>query len=45
MPDGTTRSDKMVEKSEKRKYTPYKFSGKSYSFDYAQEKVIVENLR
>lgn len=45
MPDGTTRSDKMIEKSEKRKYTPYKFSGKSYSFDYAQEKVIVENLR
>tara|TARA_B110000285_G_C15093456_1_gene600497 strand:- start:1132 stop:1509 length:378 start_codon:yes stop_codon:yes gene_type:complete len=45
MPDGTTRSDKMVEKSEKRKYTPYKFSGKSYSFDYSQEKVIVENLR
>jgi hypothetical protein len=45
MPDGTTGSDKMVEKSERRKYTPYKFSGKSYSFDYSQEKVIVENLR
>lgn len=45
MPDGTTRSDKLMEKSEKRKYTPYKFSGKSYSFDYSQEKVIVENLR
>ena len=27
------------------KYTPYKFSGKSYSFDYQQEKVIVDELR
>jgi hypothetical protein len=34
MADGTSRTDRIMEKSEKRKYTPYKFSGKSYSFDY-----------
>lgn len=26
--------EKKIEKSERRKYTPYKFSGKSYNFDY-----------
>jgi len=45
MADGTTRNDRAQEKSERRKYTPYKFSGKSYSFDYSQEKVIVDELR
>ena len=44
MADGTTRSDKAMEKSEKRKYTPYKFSGKSYSFDFHQERKIVDTL-
>jgi hypothetical protein len=34
MADGTTKSDRNIEKSEKKRYTPYKFSGKSYSFDY-----------
>jgi hypothetical protein len=34
MADGTTRNDRQVEKQEKRRYTPYKFSGKSYSFDF-----------
>lgn len=45
MADGSTRNDKQNEKSERRKYTPYKFSGKSYSFDYSQEKKIVDELR
>lgn len=45
MGDGTVRSDRQIEKSEKRKYTPYKFSGKSYSFDFQQEKLIVDGLR
>jgi hypothetical protein len=35
MADGSTRPDKQMEKSERRKFTPYKFSGKSYSFDYS----------
>ena len=34
MADGTPRPERMLEKEEKRKYSPYKFSGKSYSFDY-----------
>lgn len=42
MYDNTTRGDKNMDKTEKRKYTPYKFSGKSYSFDYQQERVIVD---
>lgn len=45
MQDGTTKSDRLVEKSERRKYTPYKFSGKSYSFDITQERIIVDGLR
>lgn len=45
MADGSTKNDRQIEKSERRKYTPYKFSGKSYSFDYHQEKEIVDKLR
>jgi hypothetical protein len=45
MPDGTTKADRASEKSERRKYTPYKFSGKSYSFDLQQERLIVDTLR
>lgn len=45
MADGTTKSDRAIDKSEKRRYTPYKFSGKSYSFDFQQEKIIVDGLR
>ena len=45
MQDGSTTKDKQIEKSERRKYTPYKFSGKSYSFDLAQERIIVDGLR
>ena len=45
MADGTTRAERKVEKAEKRKYTPYRFSGKSYSFDYHQERVLVDSLR
>jgi len=33
-----------LEKSERRIYTPYKFSGKSYHFDASHEKKIVDNL-
>lgn len=33
MADGTIKADRNSEKAERRKYTPYKFSGKSYSFD------------
>lgn len=45
MADGSTRRDRHNDKMERRKYTPYKFSGKSYSFEYSQEKVIVDELR
>jgi hypothetical protein len=45
MNEGSSRSERINEKSERRKYTPYKFSGKSYSFDYLQEKEIVDSLR
>mmetsp|Transcript_4467 Transcript_4467/g.7630 ORF Transcript_4467/g.7630 Transcript_4467/m.7630 type:complete len:339 (+) Transcript_4467:146-1162(+) len=45
MQDGTMLSDRVVDKHERKKYAPYKFSGKSYSFDFKQEKVIVDALR
>lgn len=31
--DEGARSEKLQEKEERRRYRPYKFSGKSYSFD------------
>ena len=31
--DEETRQERHAEREEKRKYAPYKFSGKSYSFD------------
>lgn len=45
MQDGSSKPDRLLEKTEKRKYTPFKFSGKSYSFDYQQESQIVDSLR
>mmetsp|Transcript_2145 Transcript_2145/g.3206 ORF Transcript_2145/g.3206 Transcript_2145/m.3206 type:complete len:159 (+) Transcript_2145:449-925(+) len=39
-PDG-----REIEKTHRRRYQPYKFSGKSYSFDFQQEKQIVDRLR
>lgn len=45
MQDGTTKRDKKSDKYENDKYTPYKFSGKSYSFDMAQERIIIDGLR
>jgi hypothetical protein len=37
--------DKAKDKEEKRKYRPYKFSGKSYTFDINHEKVVLDDLR
>jgi len=31
--DGGGRDERLKEKADRRKLTPYKFSGKSYSFD------------
>ena len=45
MNDSSAKEQRLNEKIERRKYTPYKFSGKSYSFDYNQEKLIVDGLR
>ena len=43
--DGTISKESILQKADKKKYAPYKFSGKSYSFDYQQEKAIVDSLR
>lgn len=40
-----TKNERQLEKEERRKYAPYKFSGKSYSFDINNEKGILDNLR
>ena len=45
MKDGSKMDDQQVMRSERKRYTPYKFSGKSYSFDYHQERIIVDELR
>ena len=45
MADGTSISDRVTSKQERRKYTPYKFSSSSYSFDFQQEKKIIDSLR
>ena len=45
MNDGSD-SDNMDETGQKRgNLQPYKFSGKNYSFDMHQEKIILGNLR
>lgn len=45
MEDEGEDSNKKLSKMERRKYTPYRFSGKSYSFDTNQEKQIIDNMR
>jgi hypothetical protein len=34
-----------MRRSERKKYAPYRFSGKSYSFDMHHEKQILDNRR
>jgi hypothetical protein len=45
MLDEEAEKEKQLERQEKKRYRPYKFSGKSYTFDVASEKQIVDNLR
>ena len=45
MEDDEAGGDKLktqTERLEQRRYTPYKFSGKSYSFDMALEKGVID---
>lgn len=37
--------DKVIDRQERRRYKPYKFSGKSYTFDMNHEKAIIDDLR
>jgi hypothetical protein len=37
--------EKKKEREERRKYRPYKFSGKSYTFDVNHEKLLLDDLR
>ena len=37
--------DRANEREERRKYRPYKFSGKNYTFDLNHERVIMDELR
>lgn len=43
--EDATKNERNHEKEEKKKYAPYKFSGKSYSFDINNEKPILDALR
>lgn len=43
--DDKRRSAVQAERLEQRRYTPYKFSGKSYSFDMGLEKTLIDSLR
>jgi hypothetical protein len=45
MMDGADIEERVLDKQERRKYNPYKFSGKSFSFDFNQERVILDGLR
>lgn len=45
MLDEDAQREKQLEKQERRRYKPYKFSGKSYTFDVAHEKNIIDNMR
>jgi hypothetical protein len=45
MEDANNRNERQHEKEERRKYAPYKFSGKSYSFDITNEKSILDYMR
>ena len=37
--------ERAVDREEKKKYRPYKFSGKTYTFDVNHERAILDNLR
>ncbi len=37
--------DRKAEREERRKYRPYKFSGKNYTFDVNHERVLLDDLR
>jgi hypothetical protein len=37
--------EREAEREERRKYRPYKFSGKSFTFDLNHERVILDDLR
>lgn len=37
--------EKQREREERRRYRPYKFSGKSYTFDINHEKSVLDDLR
>jgi hypothetical protein len=43
--EGLSKKEKQLEREEKKKYAPYKFSGKSYSFDITHEKGVLDNIR
>lgn len=43
--EDATKNERNHEKEERRKYAPYKFSGKSYSFDINNEKPLLDHLR
>jgi hypothetical protein len=38
-------ADRPHEREERRRYRPYKFSGKTYSFDVNNERVILDDMR
>ena len=47
-PDGDQEMeslDRPNNKDDRRRYRPYKFSGKTYSFDVNNERVILDELR
>ncbi|CDW75388.1 alpha telomere binding protein [Stylonychia lemnae] len=45
MLDQDQLKEKQLERQEKRRYKPYKFSGRSYTFDINHEKIIMDNIR
>ena len=45
MLDEEGEKEKEIERMERKRYKPYKFSGKSYTFDIGQEKNIIDQLR
>lgn len=44
-PETMHDEEKATDREEKRKYRPYKFSGKSYTFDINHERVLVDEMR
>ena len=43
--NGGQGEEEQMEKIQRKKYAPYKFSGKSYSLDIQQESKIIDDLR